>query len=82
MDFHRSMNMAEAYNATVDRLERTVGSSEEVNDYFIYKWDAGHANLYVGVGIDGDPETHGDVLEMYLSAANRIEGVGEADTWR
>ena len=84
LDFHRSMNMAEAYNATVDRLERArLDLPEEVDDYFIYKWDASDTPiLYVGVGIDGDAETQYDILENVIKRRlTRIEGVGEADTW-
>ena len=84
LDFHRSMNMAEAYNATVDRLERArLDLPDEVDDYFIYKWDASDMPiLYVGLGIDGDADTQYDVLENVIKRRlNRIEGVGEADTW-
>ena len=84
LDFHRSMNMAEAYNATVDRLERArLDLPDDVDDYFIYKWDASDMPiLYVGLGIDGDADTQYDVLENVIKRRlNRIEGVGEADTW-
>ena len=84
LDFHRSMNMGEAYNATVDRLERArLDLPDEVDDYFIYKWDASDMPiLYVGLGIDGDADTQYDVLENVIKRRlNRIEGVGEADTW-
>ena len=38
--------------------------------------------LYVGLGIDGDADTQYDVLENVIKRRlNRIEGVGEADTW-
>ena len=84
LDFHRSIDMAEAYNATVDRLERArLDLPEEVDNYYIYKWDASDAPiLYVGIGIDGDSETQYDVLENIIKRRlSRIDGVGEADTW-
>ncbi len=84
LDFHRSMNMSEAYNATVDRLERArLDLPQEVDNYYIYKWDASDMPiLYVGIGIEGDPDTQYDVLENVIKRRlNRIEGVGEADTW-
>ena len=84
LDFHRSMNMAEAYNATVDRLERArLDLPDEVDDYFhLQMGRLRHAYSLRRCGIDGDADTQYDVLENVIKRRlNRIEGVGEADTW-
>ena len=84
LEFHRSMSMNSAYNAVIDRLERSmVDLPEEVERYWIYKWDASDAPvLYAGIGIEGDAEEQHDILENVVKRRlGRIEGVGEVDAW-
>lgn len=84
LGFHRSMSMASAYNAVVDRLERSmVDLPDEVERYWIYKWDASDAPvIYTGIGIEGDAEEQYDILENVVKRRlGRIEGVGEVDAW-
>lgn len=84
LDFYRSANMNEAYNATVDRLERAMlDVPDEVQGYSVFKWDASDAPImYVGVGIEGNQQQQHDILENTIKhRLSRIDGVGEVDAW-
>jgi hydrophobic/amphiphilic exporter-1 (mainly G- bacteria), HAE1 family len=84
LDFHRSMSMDNAYNTVVDRMERSMADlPEEVEQYFVFKWDASDAPiLYAGIGIEGDEEEQYKIMEKVIKRRlSRIDGVGEVDAW-
>jgi hydrophobic/amphiphilic exporter-1 (mainly G- bacteria), HAE1 family len=84
LSFHRSMPMDAAYNAVVDRMERVLPElPEEVQEYFVYKWDASDAPImWMGVGMEGTPEEQYRLLyKTIMRRVERIPGVGGVSAW-
>ena len=84
LEFHRSLDMDEAYNAVVDRLERAMPDlPDDVERYWIYRWDpADEPVIWAGMAI---PEEVDDPFwlanELIAKKLERVPGVGKIDVW-
>jgi HAE1 family hydrophobic/amphiphilic exporter-1 len=84
LEFHPSMSMAEAYNSTVDRLERALPDlPDEVERYWVFKFNPSDepilwAGVTFGEEVD-DPATLMD--KVVVPRLERIPGVASVDLW-
>ncbi|MFT4974223.1 MAG: HAE1 family hydrophobic/amphiphilic exporter-1 [Myxococcota bacterium] len=84
LEFHRSMAMDEAYNAVVDRMERTMPDlPDDVERYYIYRWNpADTPIIWAGVSLGPDVEYPYQLAEEVIKARlERVDGVGQVEVW-
>lgn len=84
LEFHRSMDMDEAYNAVADRMERAMPDlPDDVDNYWIWKWDpSDEPILWSGISLPEDlDDPHRLVTDVVQKRLERIDGVGKVDVW-
>ena len=84
IEFYSSVEMDEAYNVVVDRLERSmVDLPEEVDRYWIWKFNPdSQPVMFIGVSLPDDMEDPYHVLDRVVQPRiARIPGVATADVW-
>lgn len=84
IEFHPSVDMDEAYNAVVDRLERALPElPEEVERYWIYKFDPNDSPIvWAGVSLPETVTDENHVVERVIRPRlERIPGVASLDAW-
>ncbi|MCB9779540.1 MAG: efflux RND transporter permease subunit [Alphaproteobacteria bacterium] len=84
LEFHRSISMAAAYNATVDRMERAMAEvPDDVDRYWVYRWNPSDEPIvWAGMSF---PEAVEDPYhlsnEVIARRLERVSGVGKVDVW-
>jgi HAE1 family hydrophobic/amphiphilic exporter-1 len=84
LDFHRSTSMDAAYNAVVDRMERSMADlPEDVERYYVYRWNPSDEPIaWAGVSIGEDVEYPYQFAQDVIRARlERVEGVGQIEIW-
>ncbi|MEL6348892.1 MAG: efflux RND transporter permease subunit, partial [Myxococcota bacterium] len=84
LNFHRSLPMDEAYNAVVDRMERSMTEiPDDVERYYIYRWNpSDEPIIWAGVSLDEDVEYPYQLAEEVIKAnLERVDGVGQVEIW-
>lgn len=84
LEFHRSVDMDEAYNSVVDRLERAMPElPDDVERYWIYRWDpSDEPVIWAGLSIPDDVEDPWWLAnELIAKKLERVDGVGKVDVW-
>ncbi len=84
LEFHRSIDMGEAYNNVVDRMERAMPElPDDVERYWIYRWDpADEPVIWAGLSIPDDVEDpYWLANELIAKKLERVQGVGKVDVW-
>jgi HAE1 family hydrophobic/amphiphilic exporter-1 len=84
IEFHRSVNMDEAYNDVVDRMERTmVDLPDDVQNYNVFRWNPADTPIvWAGVSIGEDIEYPYQFAEEFIKARiERVDGVGQVEIW-
>jgi HAE1 family hydrophobic/amphiphilic exporter-1 len=84
LEFHQSVDMADAYNQVVDRMERAMAElPDDVDRYWVFRWNpADEPKIWLGFTV---PEEHEDpypmVVQKIQRPLERIEGVGQVEIW-
>lgn len=84
IEFHSSVDMDDAYNDVVDRLERAmVDLPDEIENYYIYKFNPDDEPvMYVGASFPGDVQDPFHVMDgLVTPKLERIPGVASVDVW-
>ncbi len=84
LQFHSSIDMDEAYNATADRIERAMPSlPTDVERAYIWRFDpTDEPVIWAGISIpDGVEDVHYLVTRVLQKRLERIPGVGRVDLW-
>ncbi len=84
LEFHQSVDLDAAYNAVVDRIERTLPElPDSVRDYGVYRYDpSDEPVLWVGVSLPGEAEdAYRLMTEVVQRRLERIDGVGKIEVW-
>ena len=82
--FHRSVDMSDAYNGVVDRMERAMAElPDDVDRYFVYKWNpADDPIMWAGMSIPEEVEDdHKLAHEIVKKRIERVPGVAKVDVW-
>ncbi len=84
LEFHNGVDLDQAYNAVVDRLERAmVDLPEEVERYWVYKYNPNdNPIIWAGVELPPDMEDPYYVMTRVVQPRlERIPGVASLDVW-
>lgn len=84
VEFHSSVDMDEAYNSVVDRLERAMPDlPDDVERYFVYRFDPNDEPVvWAGVQLPADIEDPWHVMSRVVQPRlERIAGVASIETW-
>jgi len=84
LEFHSSVDMDEAYNAVVDRLERTMPDlPEDIQRYWIYRYNPNDSPvIWAGVSLPEDLEDPRHLMTRIVQPQlERIGGVASVDVW-
>lgn len=84
LEFHPSVDMDDAYNDVVDRLERAMPVlPEEIERYWIFRFDPNSQPvLWAGVTFPDDLEDPNAFVEKVLKPRiERVPGVASVDAW-
>ena len=84
LEFHQSVDMADAYNQVVDRMERAMAElPDEVERYWVFRWNpADEAKIWVGFTVpDQLEDPYPYVVQRIQRPLERIEGVGQVEIW-
>ncbi len=84
LEFHQSVDMADAYNQVVDRMERAMAElPDEVERYWVFRWNpADEPKIWLGFTVPEhleDPYPY--VVQRIQRPLERIEGVGQVEIW-
>ncbi len=84
LEFHQSVDMADAYNQVVDRMERAMAElPDDVDRYWVFRWNpADEPKLWLGFTVPEhleDPYPY--VVQRIQRPLERIEGVGQVEVW-
>jgi HAE1 family hydrophobic/amphiphilic exporter-1 len=82
--FHRSIDMSDAYNGTVDRMERAMAElPDDVDRYYVYKWNpSDDPIMWAGMSIPTEVEDdHKLAHEVFKKRLERVPGVAKVDVW-
>ena len=84
LEFHSSADMDEAYNAVVDRIERSMPDlPEDIERYWIYRYNPNDSPvIWAGVSLPEDVEDpHHLMSRIVQPQLERIAGVASVDVW-
>ena len=84
LEFHSSVDMDEAYNSVVDRIERSMSDlPEDVERYWIYRYNPNDSPIiWAGVSLPDDLEDPRHVMTRIVQPQlERIGGVASVDVW-
>ena len=84
LEFHQSVDMSDAYNQVVDRMERAMAElPDEVERYWVFRWNpADEAKIWVGFTVpDQLEDPYPYVVQRIQRPLERIEGVGQVEVW-
>ncbi len=84
LEFHQSVDMADAYNQVVDRMERAMAElPDDVDRYWVFRWNpADEPKIWLGFTVPEqleDPYPY--VVQRIQRPLERIEGVGQVEIW-
>jgi len=85
LEFHQSTDLDEAYNAVVDRIERTLPEMPDtVRDYGVYRYDPSDEPVtWIGITLpdEAGDDAHRAMTEAVQRKLERIDGVGKVEVW-
>jgi len=84
LEFYRSIGMDSAYNAVVDRMERSLTDlPDDVDRYWVYRWNpSDEPIIWAGIKIpDTVEDPHFLANEVIAHKLERVPGVGKVDVW-
>lgn len=84
LEFHSSTDMDEAYNATVDRIERALPSlPDDVERTWVFRFDpTDEPVVWAGISVPPHAEDlHYLVTRVVQKRLERVPGVGRVDVW-
>ncbi len=85
LQFHQSMDLDEAYNAVVDRLERTRAElPEDADQYGVYRFNPDDEPIqWIGVSLPEDlkEDPHELMTTLVQKRLERVEGVGKIEVY-
>ncbi len=84
LQFHQSVDMSDAYNQVVDRMERVMAElPDDVERYWAFRWNpADEPKVWLGMTIS--PEVNDPyplVTDLVQKQLERIPDVGKVDVW-
>ena len=84
LEFHQSVDMSDAYNQVVDRMERAMAElPDDVDRYWVFRWNpADEPKIWLGFTVPEhleDPYPY--VVQRIQRPLERIEGVGQVEIW-
>ena len=84
LQFQSSVDMDEAYNATVDRIERAMPSlPSDVERAWVFRFDpTDEPIVWAGIAVpEGAEDVHWLVSRVIQKRLERVPGVGRVDVW-
>jgi HAE1 family hydrophobic/amphiphilic exporter-1 len=84
LEFHQSVDMADAYNQVVDRMERAMAElPDDVERYWVFRWNpADEPKIWLGFTVPEELEDpYPVVVQRIQRPLERIEGVGQVEIW-
>ncbi len=84
LEFHQSVDMSDAYNQVVDRMERAMAElPDDVDRYWVFRWNpADEPKIWLGFTVPEEIEDpYPMVVQKIQRPLERIEGVGQVEIW-
>ncbi|MFH1462886.1 MAG: efflux RND transporter permease subunit [Pseudomonadota bacterium] len=84
IEFHQEVDMGQAYNQVVDRMERAMAElPDDVERYWVFRWNpADEPKLWLGFTVpDRLEDPYPVVVQRIQRPLERIEGVGQIEVW-